>query len=92
MIINAPQVEKYEPMKKAEVDAMIQQVNSAFAQGVPEHETVAFPTIILARLLKTILHLGETNKVEPMDLSNLFGDEEKTETLTQEEVTSTPKE
>ena len=57
MLINAPTIDKFEPMHKMEVDGIIAQINGAFEQGVPPEEMVSFPTFVLARLLRTIQHL-----------------------------------
>jgi hypothetical protein len=85
MIIGAPKVSDFQPLKKEEVDALINQINEAFSQGVPAQETVSFPAFILAQLLATVKFLGESQakpEIKSMDeLLAGLSDEEKTETL-----------
>ena len=73
MIVNAPTVEKFEPLKKIEVDAMITQINTAFEQGVPPEEVVQFPTFVLAQLLRTVQVLeSQLPKLDPNAMENLL--------------------
>lgn len=85
MIIGAPKVADFQPLKKAEVDALINQINEAFSQGVPAQETVSFPAFILAQLLATVKFLGENQpKPEIKSMEDLLAglsDEDQTETL-----------
>ena len=59
MLINAPTIDQFDPLRKQEVDTLIDQINQAFAQGIPPQETVSFPAFILAQLLKTVKHLEQ---------------------------------
>jgi hypothetical protein len=81
MIIGAQQVSDFQPLKKEEVDALIQQINHAFAQGVPAQETVSFPAFILAQLLSTVKYLdGLKQEPKPMeDLLSQISNESQTE-------------
>ena len=54
MIIDAPTVEKFDSLKKSEIEGMITQINHAFSQGVPPQESVSFPAYVLAQLLQTV--------------------------------------
>ena len=73
MIVNAPTVEKFEPLKKIEVDAMITQINGAFEQGVPPEEVVQFPTFVLAQLLRTVQVLeSQLPKIDSDAFENLL--------------------
>ena len=95
MIIGAPKVSDFQPLKKEEVDALINQINEAFSQGVPAQETVSFPAFILAQLLSTVKFLGEQKKpeIKSMDelLAGLSGEEstEPTETASTTDDEST---
>lgn len=73
MILNAPKVEKFKPLQKHEVDNMIKQIDDAFAMGVPPTETVAFPAMVLAQLLKTVQHLASLLPPPPAS-EELFND------------------
>jgi len=83
MLINAPTVEQFDTLKKPEVEALIAQINQAFAQGIPPQESVTFPAFILAQLLKTVKHLEqfvpEQTGTEMEDLLSSLGKEESTE-------------
>jgi len=91
MIIGSSKVSDFQPLKKEEVDALINQMNQAFAQGVPPQETVSFPAFILAQLLATVKFLGEQNKpeIKSMDelLAGLSGDDSEEKTSTDDEST-----
>ena len=89
MIIGSHKVSDFQPLKKEEVDALIEQIDGAFAQGVPPQETVSFPAFILAQLLATVKFLGENQekpKIKSMDdlLSGLVDEGAPSEPETKE--------
>lgn len=88
MIIGAPQVSDFQTLKKAEVDALILQINTAFEQGVPAKETVSFPAFILAQLLATVQYLSEKQDSKPKSMEDLLGslDSEATESVEEVEI------
>ena len=70
MIIGAHKVSDFQPLKKEEVDALINQLNEGFGQGIPPQETVSFPAFVLAQLLATVKFLSENqgkSKIKSMD-------------------------